>query len=568
LDGSSPGGSNVAIGKDAGTALTTGSDNVAVGHSALKTEDANGRNTAVGFEALLTLNAGADGENVAVGYRAGKALTEGIQNTLIGVQAGDALTHADYNVAVGRNALSGDTQGHKSTAVGVGALNVQNFTSSTDTHNTAVGYNAGTAITTGKFNTIVGSAAGDALTTGQYNVAIGYNALTAEDTGSRNTAIGYEALESLDYNGDAYNTAVGFMAGNAVTTGTNNTYIGALVGDANDIGEANVAIGGGSSYAALGADTKGKHSTAVGFGALTAQNFTSDTQTLNTAVGYFAGGVNATGTSNTYIGAFAGDDTNDGNDNVAIGVNALGANCDNTNVAVGNASLLVCTGASNTALGTSAGRQITSGENNTCLGKDAGRSGSPGGAVDTNNNVVCIGDENVANCHIQVDWTIASDERDKTDFQDLDLGLTFVNALNPVTYKWDKRAKYIDKTDVTTFNEDGTVDNEGWDVTADLDAITPDGTHKEDWLDVGFKAQAVIALEEAAGYRNADKTNLITHTSSDGKQLGLQYSKFVPILTKAIQELSAKNDALEAQNTTQATQIADLITRVTALEAE
>ena len=39
-------------------------------------------------------------------------------------------------------------------------------------------------------------------------------------------------------------------------------------------------------------------------------------------------------------------------------------------------------------------------------------------------------------------------------------------------------------------------------------------------------------------------------------------------LLDLIQELSAKNDALEAQNTTQATQIADLITRVTALEAE
>jgi cell division protein FtsB len=29
--------------------------------------------------------------------------------------------------------------------------------------------------------------------------------------------------------------------------------------------------------------------------------------------------------------------------------------------------------------------------------------------------------------------------------------------------------------------------------------------------------------------------------------MGLQYSKFVPILVKALQELSAKNDALEAR---------------------
>jgi hypothetical protein len=38
------------------------------------------------------------------------------------------------------------------------------------------------------------------------------------------------------------------------------------------------------------------------------------------------------------------------------------------------------------------------------------------------------------------------------------------------------------------------------------------------------------------------------------------------MLLKAIQELSAKNDALEARIATQATQIADLISRVTALE--
>ena len=51
------------------------------------------------------------------------------------------------------------------------------------------------------------------------------------------------------------------------------------------------------------------------------------------------------------------------------------------------------------------------------------------------------------------------------------------------------------------------------------------------------------------------------------------YSNMVAVLVKAIQELSAKNDALETkvetletQNTTQATQIADLITRVEALE--
>ena len=165
------------------------------------------------------------------------------------------------------------------------------------------------------------------------------------------------------------------------------------------------------------------------------------------------------------------------------------------------------------------------------LGNDAGTTGSPDGNYTTVSNRIVLGDENISKCNVQVDWTIASDQRDKTDFADLDVGLDFVKALAPVTYKWDKRSKYGDK-----YADD-----------YDLNAQTPDGTHKEDWLDVGFKAQEVNALEESSGYKIADKTNLTVSTSSDGKQMGLQYSKFVPILVKAVQELSAKNDALEAR---------------------
>ena len=62
------------------------------------------------------------------------------------------------------NALGSDTLGSKSTAVGQSALFAQNFTTATDSNNTAVGYNAGVAVTTGTGNTIVGSTAAIALT--------------------------------------------------------------------------------------------------------------------------------------------------------------------------------------------------------------------------------------------------------------------------------------------------------------------------------------------------------------------------------------------------------------------
>ena len=66
-------------------------------------------------------------------------------------------------------------------------------------------------------------------------------------------------------------------------------------------------------------------------------------------------------------------------------------------------------------------------------------------------------------------------------------------------------------------------------------------------MDIGFKAQEVEALEKAAGYKISDKTNLTTSLTGDGKQYGIQYAKFVPILVKAIQELTALNTALTAR---------------------
>ena len=102
--------------------------------------------------------------------------------------------------------------------------------------------------------------------------------------------------------------------------------------------------------------------------------------------------------------------------------------------------------------------------------------------------------------------------------------------MKPYTYKWDKRSKYVD-----------------WDTNpdTDLNSITPDGTHKENWLDGGFKAQDVEVLEKAAGYDKDNNTNLTIKLSEDGKQYSMKYEKLVPILVKAIQELEARVATLE-----------------------
>lgn len=470
--------------------------------------------------------------NTVVGDEAGTAISTGDFNTFIGYIAGDAIDTSSENVAIGANSLTTDTKGSKSVAVGKGSLGSQNFSSATDSHNTAIGYESGKDITTGTQNTLIGSLSGDAMTTAvdnvavgylsmsaltdaDYNVAVGKGALSDDTQGSKSTGIGYQALSSQNFTSatDTHNTAVGYNAGSLITTGIKNTIMGSEAGDALTDADFNVAIGTN----ALGNDQKGNRNTAVGHGALATQQFTSSQDSGNTAVGFGTGNAITDGVQNVFIGIDAGKNATTCNNVVAIGISAGG-----------NSTL---TGNNNVMVGNSAGAEITSGVNNICLGQDSGRAGKPGGALITTSNNICLGDSAISGFHCQVGITVASDERDKTDFKDLDLGLDFVNDLKPYTYKWDKRVNYGDSTDKDY----------------DFSTQTPDGTHKEDWLDVGFKAQDVEVLEKANGYDKDKKTNLLISSVDEGKQYGMRYEKFVPILVKAIQELSAKNDALEAR---------------------
>ena len=500
LDATNTGGENVAIGWGAATTNTTGNGLVAIGDQALEANTTASNNTAVGKAALKVNTTGAS--NVAVGYNALDANTTASNNIAVGHEALSANTTAGNNIAVGYQSLGANTTGASNVAVGYQALDAN----TTADDNIAIGVASLGANTTGHSNTSVGSYSLDANTTGITNTAVGKYALSSNTTASSNTAIGNDSLASSTT--AAQNTAVGYQALVATTTGSYNVGVGYASLTTNTTGTQNAALGRNS----LNSNTTGTQNTAVGNHAL----HSNTTSSNNTAVGYFGLYTNTTGTGNVAVGYQALDANTTADNNTAVGTTALGANTD---------------GHSNTGLGKDAGSAITTGDNNTCLGYQAGISGSPGGAVTTGDNQLCLGDENVANAHVQVDWTVASDQRDKTDFTALDLGLDFVKALEPVTYKWDKRSKYA---------EDGD----------DLDTILRDGTHKEDWLDVGFKAQAVEALEQAAGYTISDKTNLTTSLTDDGKQYGLQYSKFVPILVKAIQEQQTLIEALTARITT------------------
>ena len=177
-------------------------------------------------------------------------------------------------------------------------------------------------------------------------------------------------------------------------------------------------------------------------------------------------------------------------------------------------------------MGYAAGFNLTSGGNNLFLGKQAGRSGSPSGQIVTGSNVVCLGDDNITSLHCADTSISSSDSRDKTDITDFNIGLNWIKDLRPVTYKWDKRS---------------------WYGTEEEPYGTPDGSKKESKVHIGFLAQEVLEVEKANGFGDSADTMLTCNITEDEQRYGIKYERLVPVLVNAIQELSAKNDALEAR---------------------
>jgi hypothetical protein len=228
----------------------------------------------------------------------------------------------------------------------------------------------------------------------------------------------------------------------------------------------------------------------------------------NTAVGYFAGFDLTSGTQNTLVGKNAGQNLINGSSNTLIGVDAgelvtTGA----SNVFVGHkAGSTVTTGTSNVFIGPSAGSGVTAitGQGNVCIGGGGGVNPSSASAQFE----ITLGNTftTALRC-AQTSITSLSDGRDKKDVSDLRAGLEFVKSLRPVEFVWDER------------------DEEG----------------RHDIADFGFIAQDLKSAQEDA--EMADVLKLVYE--SNPEKLEASYGKLIPILVKAIQELTAKVELLE-----------------------
>ena len=412
-------------------------------------------------------------------------------------------------------------------------------------NNVAIGYNAGTGITTGGNNVIIGEEAGVALTAGSNNVAVGMEALKNENDHGKNVALGTQALFTQDAGADGLNTAVGYQVAAALTTGVRNVIIGSNAADAMTTGSSNVIVGDEAVGGGVFTGSK-----LVAIGRNTGFDLTSATNT--TLVGYEAGQNITTGPRNVVLGANCLDNCDTEGDNIAIGNDTLHGSIDGAeyNVGIGVQALEVLTsGDRNICIGRQAGDELTTGSGNIFIGYDA----TLGSVTDKTGNV-SIGDQNQHNngnyeitigyqiqglggnsvtiggpagkvynvFSLNNTWVQTSDERAKNIIETNNVGLDFINECRVVDFTWKPNNELP-----TTFHE----------------------YREENYKDTttvcnGFIAQEVKSALEKVGVD--PKKNGVWDEQLDGVQ-SVSREMFILPLVNAVKELSAQVTTLQQE---------------------
>lgn len=194
-----------------------------------------------------------------------------------------------------------------------------------------------------------------------------------------------------------------------------------------------------------------------------------------------------------------------GPNNIAIGDDALNAlTTGDDNVAVGKQALISFTGTNSVAIGQLAGSTSTTGTNNVFIGR------ASLGSSATASNEITLGNSShvVLRCAVTT-ITSLSDERDKDEIKELPAGLDFINEIKPVSFVWKDR------------NENG----------------------KQGIKDSGFTAQNLKQVQDK--YNLSDELKLVYE--SNPEKLEASYGRLIPVLVKAIQEMSTEIKSLKEE---------------------
>lgn len=283
--------------------------------------------------------------------------------------------------------------------------------------------------------------------------------------------------------------------------------------------ELNINASAGTDNVLLGANaldsmTSGARNTAVGSGALA-----SFTGNANTAVGYNALNSSTAG-FNVAVGHKALESATTAFACVGVGDEVLKNLTTGYATAVGfKAGASITTGQANVLVGEQAGPAISTGFGNTCIGNTTGFSGTlttgsnntllgyyAQPSTPTVSNQITLGNTNITGLRCNV-TTISSlsDQRDKINIVDSPYGLETLEKVKVRQFEWNTRRGNI---------KDGTVE-------------------------IGFIAQE---LQEVGD------NNLLKLVMDDNPDfLEASPASLIPILVKAVQELSAKVKELESR---------------------
>jgi hypothetical protein len=472
--------------------------------------------------AIGGLPSGSNGQYNPVGLKVGSYERNDLalgDKMSLGAFLYDGLTPTPSgNVAVGSKSQAANLHGDENTSVGTFAL-MQNEGSD----NTAFGYSAL------KLNT-----------KGQENAAFGYKCLILNGIGYRNSGFGFWAgaqnpdgihnsyfgwYAGRNHLGGDYSTCIGSQAGQAWTTSASNTFVGALSGYGAGTGVLTT-----SQNVAVGAEAMTWGNTSVAIGHLARTGASGSSQDGCVAVGKSA---TASATRSMAVGISA---TASGSDSIAIGRSATASGSRNigigeTCVATGSQQVTVVGGLAEgladytTAIGCQAGRNFN-GNYNTFLGRAAGLQTVTylnctllgANTTVTGSNQVQLGDS-ATTTYAYGAVQNRSDARDKAEVRDTVLGLSFIEQLRPVDFKYDFREDY------------------GWG--------EKDGSKIRNRYHHGLIAQEVKEVIDSLG---VDFGGYQDHSINGGQDvLSIGYSELIGPLIRAVQELSAEVKQLQQQ---------------------
>lgn len=527
----------VAIGEGAMSETERCVSGIAIGDRAQGFSRISRDNIAIGPDSLISVQADtewyeqskmAGTRNIGIGGNAGRGITRGYSNVAIGRNAGQGLGTGYSNVVLGAGALGGTAP------VGLTG-DIEVFWPSKTSKTVAIGQSVLAQYQSQDAQVVIG---GDAAKNAKSVYKATVIGSAAMENLERNRApnggdVVWNGTESGTYTQSGNTITLTFSnlqgaratywVGIRLTSGEAKTLQGDVVpAEVVSVTNTTITVNSPKSLNTSGdAELKYVYSTASS-AAKNEELTIIGTNSMNAAV---------TAGYTTIIGADAARSGNSYQKTTAIGASALRNGTHNSSVAVGYWCAPTISSNNCIFIGESAGYRNVQGD--VLRGEITNTIAIGSGAKINGDNEIQLGGYGQI-LYAPTTVNIRSDGRDKTDIKPMENGLKFVMKLKPVTGYYDRRDSYTDELfkDLPAEEREAKI-REWW-----ANPIK-DGSHKENRLKHWFIAQDVAALESE--YGQLPMVNLKNDTYT------LEYEAFIPVMVKAIQELSAQVEELKEE---------------------